>query len=59
MNYLTTTFRDFVKNQLIAESKKDKQNGKQEQVKETKSNTDWIKQLQDEFNQIIKDYDNL
>ncbi len=59
MNYLTTTFRDFVKNQLIAESKKDKQNGKQEQVKENKSNTDWIKQLQDEFNQIIKDYDNL
>ncbi len=59
MNYLTTTFRDFVKNQLIAESKKDKQNGKQEQVKENKSNTDWIKQLQDEFNQIMKDYDNL
>ena len=56
MNYLTTTFRDFVKNQLIAESKKDKQNGKQEQVKENKSNTDWIKQLQDEFNQIMKDY---
>ena len=60
MNYLDTSFKDFVKNQLIAESKKEKQNNKPEaEATKSKSNYEWIKQIQEEFNQLMKDYDNI
>ena len=60
MNYLDTSFKDFVKNQLIAESKKEKENNKQAaEAGKSKINYDWIKQIQEEFNQLMKDYDNI
>lgn len=60
MNYLDTSFKDFVKNQLIAESKKEKENNKQAtEASKSKSNYEWIKQIQEEFNQLMKDYDNI
>ena len=58
MNYLDTSFKDFVKNQLIAESKKEKSN-KAIQPLTSNINYDWIKQIQEEFNEITKDYGNL
>ena len=60
MPHLDISFRDFVKNQLIAETKKESRNDKQAPEPTKKEiSYDWIKQIQEEFTQITKQYDNL
>ena len=64
MTYLTTNFREFVKNQIIQETKKESVPVKPKELVDIKQSSGaWIEALQEKFNEIWKDkdkeYDNL
>lgn len=58
MNYLTTSFREFIKNELIKETKKEQ--APPETKNESRSDSwAWHKQMEIEFNKLMADYDDL
>ena len=56
MNYVSTTFKEFIRNRLNEEVKKPKE----EQLPEAKPyDRAWVYEMQEKFNEIWKDYDDL
>lgn len=60
MNYLTTTFRDFIKENLIKETKKEQQTNNQlVPINASQKHKSWMDEMITEFNKIIDDYDDI
>jgi len=57
MNYVSTTFKEFIRNRLNEEVKKPKP---EQLITETKPyDRAWIYEMQEKFNEIWQDYDDL
>ena len=60
MNYLSISFRDFIKNNLIEETKKEPASIQQSETKSNKPSNSWITNFKEEFEKITGEYyDNL
>jgi hypothetical protein len=57
MNYVSTTFKEFIRNRLNEEVKKPMP---EQPINEAKPyDRAWIYEMQEKFNEICKDYDDL
>ena len=60
MNYLSTSFKDFIKINLIEETKKEQPINKQLEKNKIQNSMSWIKEMKEEFEKITNEYyDNL
>ncbi len=56
MNYLSVSFRDFIKSNLIEETKKEPASIPQIETKTNKQTNSWIYDLKEEFEKITGEY---
>jgi len=57
MPYITTSFREFVKDKLIQETKKENSPVLPYEKIKIKSDKDWLKELNEEWDKIMGDRD--